>query len=246
MKSLAQKNAIVTGAAKGIGRAIALKLATDGFNVVVNYANSKTEAHHVVAEIEQAGGRAIAVQADVSIMSEFSELFSISEQAYGKIDVLVNNAGVSQIGLIADSTDEIFDYLFNTNVRGTVNGLKLSVERLNKGGKIINFSSTAVAASTPGMGLYAGSKAAVEAITRIFAKELKGKDISVNAIAPGLIRSEMFFEGKTEEQIELASKASPLQRLGEIEEIANAVSFLVSENASWINGQSLRVNGGVI
>ncbi len=246
MKSLTEKTAIITGASRGIGRAIALRLASNGYRVVVNYANSKMEAEQVVSEIKKAGGLAIAVKADVAIFSQFEELFNVAEQTYGSVDVLINNAGVSKLSTIAESTDDIFDYLFNTNVRGTVNGLKLSAARLNEGGKIINLSSTAVAASTPGMGLYAGSKAAVEAITKIFAKELRGRDITVNTVAPGLVKSDMFFEGKTEEQIAIAFKASPLQRLGELEEISSVISFLVSKNAGWINGQTLRVNGGVI
>ena len=196
------KIALVTGASRGIGKAIAIKLAANGYKVIVNYASRADEAKQVVALIEQSGGKAMAVQADVSKFQAFENLFNIAEQTYGIVDVLINNAGVSKLSSIADSDDELFDYLFNINVRGTVNGLKLAAERLSPGGRIVNFSSTAVATSTPGMGLYVGTKAAVEAITKVFVKELRGKQITVNIIAPGLIRSEMFFEGKSTEQIE--------------------------------------------
>ncbi len=239
------KTAIVTGASRGIGKAIAIKLAANGYQVIVNYANRAHEAQQVVALIEQAGGRAIIVQADVSKFQEFEKLFNIAEKTYGSVDVLINNAGVSKLSSIADSDDELFDHLFNINVRGTVNGLNLAAKRLSQGGRIVNFSSTAVATSTPGMGLYVGTKAAVEAITKVFVKELRGRQITVNMIAPGLIKSEMFFEGKSTEQIAQMEKLSPLERFGEVGEIADAVAYLVSKDAAWVNGQLIRVNGGV-
>jgi 3-oxoacyl-[acyl-carrier protein] reductase len=239
------KTAIVTGASRGIGKAIAIKLAANGYQIIVNYANRADEAQQVVALIEQAGGKAITLQADVSKFQEFENLFNIAEKTYGPVDVLINNAGVSKLSSIADSDDELFDYLFNINVRGTVNGLNLAAKRLSQGGRIVNFSSTAVATSTPGMGLYVGTKAAVEAITKVFVKELRGRQITVNMIAPGLIKSEMFFEGKSTEQIRQVEKLSPLERFGEVEEIADAVAYLVSKDATWVNGQLIRVNGGV-
>ncbi|WCT12086.1 SDR family oxidoreductase [Mucilaginibacter jinjuensis] len=245
MKNSTVKTAIVTGASRGIGKAIAIKLAANGYQVVVNYANSEAEAQRVVAQIEQAGGIAIAVQADVSKIQQFENLFDMAEKTYGPVDVLINNAGVSKLSPIADSDDDLFDYLFNINVRGTVNGLKLAAKRLSQGGRIVNFSSTAVATSTPGMGLYVGTKAAVEAITKVFVKELRGRQITVNMIAPGLIQSEMFFEGKTAAQIAQMEKLSPLERFGSVDEVADAVAYLVSEDAGWVNGLLIRVNGGV-
>lgn len=245
MENSKLKTVIVTGASRGIGKAIALKCASKGYPVIVNYANSATEAHRVVALIEQAGGKAIAVQADVSKFREFENLFSVAEKTYGSVDVLINNAGVSKLSPIADSDDDMFDYLFNINVRGTVNGLKLAAKRLSQGGRIVNFSSTSVATSTPGMGLYVGTKAAVEAITKVFVKELRGRQITVNTVAPGLIKSEMFFEGKSTAQIVQMEKLSPLERLGNVDEVADAVAYLISEDAGWVNGQLIRVNGGV-
>jgi 3-oxoacyl-[acyl-carrier protein] reductase len=243
MKKL--KTAIVTGASRGIGKATAIKLAANGYQVIVNYANRADDAQQVVTLINQAGGKAIAVQADVSKFQDFENLFNIAEKTYGTVDALINNAGVSKLSPIADSDDTMFDYLFNINVRGTVNGLKLAAKRLNQGGRIINFSSTAVVTSTPGMGLYVGTKAAVEAITKVFVKELRGRQITINMIAPGLIRSEMFFEGKSAEQIEQMEKLSPLERLGDVNEVADVVAYLLSENAGWVNGQFIRINGGV-
>ena len=245
MKNSIVKVAIVTGASRGIGKAIAIKLSASGYQVIVNYANNATEAQLVVSQIVQTGGEALAVQADVSKFQQFENLFNIAEKTYGPVDVLINTAGVSKLSPIADSDDEMFDYLFNVNVRGTVNGLKLAAKRLKQGGRIVNFSSTAVATSTPGMGLYVGTKAAVEAISKVFVKELRGRQITVNMIAPGLIRSEMFFEGKTVEQIVQMEKLSPLERFGDVEEVADAVAYLISEDAGWVNGQLIRVNGGV-
>lgn len=239
------KTAIITGSSRGIGSAIAMRLAKDGFAVVINYVKGHAEGDRLAEIITASGGRAIVVQADVSVMADVVRLFDEAEQAFGGVDVLVNNAGVSAIRPIADSDDELYDRLFNINVRGTLNGLRQAAKRLRQGGRIINFSSTAVAVATPGMGIYLGSKAAVETISRVFAKELRGKDIRVNVIAPGLVRSEMFSEGKTEEQIRQMAGNSPLERLGEIEEIAGAVAFLAGPDASWTNGQILRVNGGV-
>jgi 3-oxoacyl-[acyl-carrier protein] reductase len=240
------KTAIVTGSSRGIGKAIALRLAKDGFNVVVNYLKNKTEAEDVVQEIKATNGAAIAVQADVSKIEEVKYLFITTEKEFGGIDVLVNNAAISKIQPLIEGNDETFDLLFNTNVRGTMNTMRGAAKHLNEGGRVINFSSTAVATSTPNMGLYIATKAAVEGMTKVFAKELRGKNITVNAIAPGLIESEMFFEGKTDAQIEQMSKLSPLERLGDVSEIANVVSFLASEEASWINGQILKVNGGAM
>lgn len=159
---------------------------------------------------------------------------------------MVNNAGISAVRPLADTDDVLLDRLVATNVRGTLHGLRQAARRMRPGGRIINFSSTAVAGATPGLGAYVATKAAVEAITRVFAKELKGRAITVNAIAPGLIDSEMFAEGKTDAQIQQLAQAAPLGRLGRAEEVADVIAFLVSEAATWVNGQIIRVNGGAL
>lgn len=246
MPAITTKTAIVTGASRGIGRHIALRLAQEGFAVVVNYNASQEAAQAVVAEIEAAGGQALAVAANVAQAADVARLFATAIQAFGGVDVLVNNAGISALKPLADTDDALLDQLVNTNVRGTLHGLRQAARHLRMGGRIINFSSTAVASATPGLGAYIATKAAVEAMTRVFAKELKGRNITVNAIAPGLINSEMFAEGKTDAQIQQMAQAAPLGRLGEASEIASIVAFLVREDAAWVNGQIIRANGGVL
>jgi len=246
MLAITTKVAIVTGASRGIGRHIALRLAQEGFAVVVNYNASQEAAQAVVAEIEMAGGHALAVPADVAQAADVARLFAAAIQAFGGVDVLVNNAGISALKPLADTDDALLDQLVNTNVRGTLHGLRQAARHLRMGGRIINFSSTAVASATPGLGAYIATKAAVEAMTRVVAKELKGRNITVNAIAPGLINSEMFAEGKTAAQIQQMAQAAPLGRLGEASEIASIVAFLAREEAAWVNGQIIRANGGVL
>src|SRR6202453_1144347 len=203
MKNNENKTAIVTGSSRGIGAAIAKRLATDGFSVIVNYAARAADADKVVQEIQAAGGKAAAVQADVSKPAEVAALFDKTEEIFGGIDVVVNNAGVMQPGLVnlVDTDDTLFDRLFATNVKGTFNALRLAATRLRKGGRIVNFSTSVVGLALPGYSVYAGTKAAVETITNIFAKELRGREITVNAIAPGPTATDLFLTGKTPEQI---------------------------------------------
>ncbi|GAA5785524.1 SDR family oxidoreductase [Chitiniphilus shinanonensis] len=243
--ALSSKVAIVTGASRGIGAAIAERLAHDGFAVVVNYAASVGDAGQLVARIEAAGGRAIAVRADVADPAAMRALFDEAERQLGKVDVLVNNAGVMQVAPIAEAGDEVYQRTFDINVRGTFNGLREAATRLNQGGRIVNFSTTALALKLPGYAIYNASKAAVEAMTQVFAKELRGRDITVNAVAPGPVATELFLQGKTEEQIENFARMPPLQRLGQPDDIASVVSFLVGPHAGWVNGQVLRANGGL-
>lgn len=239
------KVAIITGASRGIGRAIALRLAREGFAVVVNYANNKVEADKVVGEIEAAGGRAIAIHADVSKTEDVARLFDQAERAFDGVDVLVNSAGIMKVEAVADFDDATFDRLFAINVRGTFNTLKQAVKRLRPGGRMINLSSSVVGLALPGYAPYAASKAAVETLTHIFAKELRGKDLTVNAVAPGPTATELFFQDKSEDQIERLAKLPPLERLGRPEDIAAVVSFLVGPEGGWINGQTIRANGGM-
>lgn len=237
--------AVVTGASRGIGAAVARRLAADGFAVVVNYASSAGEADALVAELAAAGAKAIAVKADVSNADDVRRLFDTAEQQLGKIDVLINNAGVLKTLPLAETSDALYDQTFGINVRGTFNTLREAAKRMNDGGRIVNFSSTALALSMPGYAIYNATKAAVEAFTHVFAKELRGRNITVNAVAPGPVATSLFFDGKTDEQIQTLAKMPPLQRLGEPEDIASVIAFLVGTDAGWVNGQILRANGGV-
>ena len=237
--------AIVTGASRGIGAEVARRLSSDGFAVVVNYASSPKEADALVAELAAQGAKAIAVKADVSKAEDVRAMFDTAEQQFGRIDVLVNNAGVLKTVPLADTSDALYDQTFDINVRGTFNTLREAAARMNHGGRIVNFSSTTLALNMPGYALYNATKAAVEAFTHVFAKELRGRGITVNAVAPGPVATALFLEGKTEEQIQTFAKMPPLQRLGQPEDIAAVVSFLASADAGWVNGQILRANGGV-
>jgi 3-oxoacyl-[acyl-carrier protein] reductase len=237
--------AIVTGASRGIGAAVAQRLAKDGFAVAVNYATSSTEADALVAELTAAGTKAIAVKADVSKADDVRRMFETTEQQLGKVDVLINNAGVLKTLPLADTSDALYDQTFDINVRGTFNTLREAAARMNNGGRIVNFSSTTLALNMPGYAIYNGTKAAVEAFTHVFAKELRGRNITVNAVAPGPIATSLFLDGKTEEQIQTFAKMPPLQRLGQPDDIASVVSFLAGPDAGWVNGQILRANGGV-
>jgi 3-oxoacyl-[acyl-carrier protein] reductase len=239
------KTAVVTGSSRGIGRAVALKLGSQGFSIVVNYAGNMAEAEKVVGEIKATGAEAIAVQADISKSEEVSRLFDEAERAFGGIDVLVNNAGIMALKPVAETDDEIFDRIFAVNVRGTFNTIRDAARRLRPGGRIVNFSSTVVALGLPTYAVYVASKGAVEALTKTLANEFRGKNITVNTVSPGPTGTELFFQGKSEEQIQHFAKMAPLERLGTPEDIANAVAFLVGPEGGWVNGQTLRVNGGI-
>lgn len=239
------KTAIVTGSSRGIGRAVAIRLAQDGYSIVVNYAGNRAEADKAVAEIETAGGKAIAVQADVSKIADVTRLFDEAEKAFGGVDVLVNNAGVMAIKPFAELDDETFDRIISINIKGTFNTLREAAKRLRNGGRIINFSTSAIALALPGYATYNASKAAVEAATPVLAKELRGRQITVNNVAPGPVATELFFEGKSEELVKTLTKMPPLERLGEVEDIAGVVAFLASPEGGWINAQTIRANGGI-
>ena len=239
------KVAIVTGASRGIGAAIALRLSADGFAVAVNYASSPALAEALVAQLQAAGGRAIAVRADVASADEVRRMFDTVEQQLGRVDVLVNNAGILKTVPLAEHDDALYDQVFDINVRGTFNTLREAAKRLAEGGRIVNFSSTTLALNMPGYAIYNATKASVEAFTHVFAKELRGRNVTVNAVAPGPIATSLFLDGKTEEQVQAFAKMPPLQRLGQPEDIASVVSFLAGPDAGWVNGQILRANGGL-
>ena len=246
MSRQTNKVAIVTGASRGIGTAVAERLARDGFTVVVNYSGDAAPAEALVRKIEGAGGRALAAKADVSDPAAVRRLFDSAETAFGGADVLVNNAGIMILATVADTDDAAFDRLIAVNLKGTFNTLREAVSRLRAGGRIINFSSSVVGLLQPTYAAYAATKAAVEAITSVLAKELRGRNITVNAIAPGPTATDLFLKGKPPELVDRLAKLAPLERLGQPEDIAAVVAFLAGPDAGWINGQTLRANGGVI
>ncbi len=240
-----QKTAIVTGGSRGIGRATALLLAAHGWNVVVNYANNRDEAASVVAEIVGRGGRADAVCADVSSASEMKELFVQAERAFGNVNALVNSAGIIRPSLIKDLEEEGLTEQLDTNLRGAINGMREAARRIVDGGRIVSMSSTTLALNPPGYGIYNATKAAVEALTRVLAKELGSRRITVNAVAPGPVETELFIAGKSPAEIDRMAEAAPFKRLGQPQDIAEVVAFLLSEAAGWVNGQVVRANGGL-
>lgn len=246
MENATKRTAIVTGASRGIGAAIAQRLAAEGLNVVVNYAGNQTAAQKVVDEIEAAGGHAISVKADVSDPAEVAHLFEAAREAFGGVDVLVNNAGIMKLASIAQSDDALFDSQVAVNLKGTFNMLREAADRLRDGGAIINFSSSVVGLKLETYGVYAGIKAAVEVMTSILAKELRGRAITVNAVAPGPTATDLFLDGKRQEVVDRMAKMPPLERLGTPADIANVVAFLAGPDSAWINGQTLRANGGVV
>jgi 3-oxoacyl-[acyl-carrier protein] reductase len=242
----ARKSVIVTGSSRGIGRAVARRLASDGFAVVANYAGNATKAEEVVAEIKSAGGQATATQADVAIAADVERLFKETIDTFGGVNVVVNCAGIMPLSLIAEADLELFDKVIATNLRGTFFVLGQAARHVSSGGRIIAFSSSVIAKAFPTYGLYIASKAGVEGLVRVLANELRGRDITVNAVAPGPVATELFLTGKTEAQIEQLRKQSPLERLGQPEDISNVVSFLAGPDGRWINGQILRANGGFV
>ena len=246
MTNESSKVAIVTGASRGIGAAVAERLARDGFTVVVNYSGNDAAAEALVRKIEAAGGRALSAKADVGDPQAVRGLFDAAEAAFGGIDVLVNNAGIMKLATLADSDDALFDSQVAVNLKGTFNALREASRRLRNGGRIVNFSTSVVGLRLETYGVYVATKAAVEAMTPVLAKELRGRSITVNAIAPGPAATGLFLNGKSPELIDRMSKMNPLERLGTPEDIAAAVAFLVGPDGSWINGQVLRANGGMV
>jgi 3-oxoacyl-[acyl-carrier protein] reductase len=242
----AQKTAIVTGASRGIGAAIARRLAADGFAVVINFTRGRDEAEEQVESIRRAGGAASALAGDVSDPSSMAALFEATERAYGGTDVLVNNAGIMKLAPLAEFDDATFERQVAVNLKGAFNGLREASRRLRRGGRIINLSSSVVGLYQAGYGVYAATKAGVEAMSRVLANELRGREISVNCIAPGPTATALFLAGKPPEQVEHLRKLAPLERLGQPDDIAAAVAFLAGPDGAWVNGQVLRANGGII
>ena len=242
----ANKVAIVTGASRGIGATVAERLARDGFAVIVNYSANSAHAETLVRQIEAGGGRALAVRADVSDSSAMRGMFDAAERAFGGIDVLVNNAGIMKLARVADSDDASLDQQIAVNLKGSFYGMREAARRMRDGGRIVNFSTSVVGTKLETYSIYAATKAAVETMTAILAKELRGRNIAVNAVAPGPVTTELFLIGKSAELIERMAKMNPMERIGTPEDIASVVSFLVGPGGGWINGQVLRANGGLV
>lgn len=236
--------AIVTGASGGIGRAVARRLASDGFAVIVGYAGNASKAEETVAGIQAAGGRATAIQADVADASDVERLFTAAGDTFGNLDVVVNCAGIMPLRPIEGSDADVFDKVIATNLRGTFLVLAQAARHVRSGGRVIAFSSSVIAKAFPTYGPYIASKAGVEGLVHVLANELRGRNITVNAVAPGPVSTELFLAGKTEAQIDQLRKLPPLERLGQPDDIARVVSFLAGPDGAWVNAQVLRANGG--
>ncbi|MFT5578377.1 MAG: 3-oxoacyl-[acyl-carrier protein] reductase [Paraglaciecola psychrophila] len=244
MKSLSNKVAIVTGSSRGIGAQIAITLAEAGASVVINYSSNQKPADKIVSEINASGGSAIAIKADISSPEEVRLMFDLAISQFGKIDILINNAGSILYKTIQDTTDDDFDKIFSVNVKGTFNTLREAASRLENDGRIINLSSSTTRLMLPTYGAYCATKGAVEQLTRVFSKEVGARNITVNSISPGPVNTELFTAGKSEEVINRLASMSAFDRIGEPLDIARVVSFLVSEEASWVTGQNIGANGG--
>lgn len=236
--------AIVTGGSKGIGAEVALRLAANGHAVVLNYAQATAEAESVVQRIRASGGRAIAVKGDVAAPSCARDLYDIAEAEFGPVAVFVNNAGVLRKAPLADSDDAMFDRVVAVNLGGYFRGMRESARRIRDAGRIINISTSVIGFYHPEFGVYAATKAGVDAMTRILAKELGPRQVTVNAVAPGQVETALFLEGRTEEELRFFADRVPLGRLGQPTDIVGIVAFLAGPEASWLSGQVIRVNGG--
>jgi len=245
-KSLSGKIALVTGSSRGIGRAMVERLSRDGATVVVNYVSRAEKAQEVAAAVKAGGGTAVALQADVSRFEDIQRLFNRTVEHFGRLDILVNNAGIRITKNVTEIDEEEFDRLFAINVKGTFFSCQLAARRLSDGGRIINVSSAVTKMMLPGHSIYAASKAAVDQITRTLSKELGGRNITVNAVCPGPVDTELLREGRTKEQIQQMAQMAALGRIGRVEDIADVVAFLASDEARWITGQCIHVNGGYI
>ena len=240
------RTTIVTGASRGIGAAVAERLAGDGFQVVINYAGRAEDAEAQVARIRASGGTASAIRADVSEPAAVRALFDEAERTYGGVDVLVSNAGIMQLAPLAEADDALFDRHIAVNLKGAFNGMREAARRFKSGGRIISFSSSVVGLYQPTYGVYAATKSAIEALTHVLAQEMRGRNVTVNAVAPGPTGTDLFFAGKPPELIDRLSKLAPLERLGRPADIAAVVAFLAGPDGAWINGQVLRANGGIV
>jgi 3-oxoacyl-[acyl-carrier protein] reductase len=236
--------ALVTGGTGGIGRVVVERLAADGFAVAVHYAGNQARADEVVASITAAGGQAIAVGGDVADEEAMAAAFDATEAAFGGIDVVVNTAGIMILGPVAAFDLDDLDRMHRTNIRGSFVVAQQAARRVRRGGAIIGFSTSQTRLQHPGYAPYAASKAAVEALTLVLARELRGKDVTVNAVAPGPTATPLFLDGKDEQTVQNLANLAPLERLGTPDDVAETVAFLAGP-ARWVNGQTVYVNGGI-
>ncbi|NIL50968.1 SDR family oxidoreductase [Streptomyces sp. 2BBP-J2] len=241
-----ERVAVVTGGSRGIGRAVSLQLARDGLAVVVNYTRDVASAEETVEAITADGGRAIAVRADVADEHAVTALFDRAEREFGGVDVVVNAAGRLALSPVADLDLAALDEMHRTNIRGAFVVAQQAARRLRPGGSFLGVSTSVVGTQFPAYGAYVASKAAVESMTLILARELRGRDITVNTVAPGPTATDLFLDGKTPEEIERLAKTPPLERLGTPEDIARVAAFLTGPAGHWVNGQVLRANGGMV
>ncbi len=241
-----ERVAIVTGGSRGIGRQTVERLGGEGISVVVNYAANQAEAAAAVNSVVSRGGKAVAVCADVADENAVAALFDQAEQTFGGIDIVVNAAGRLALASLVDLDLKVLDDLHRTNIRGTFVVNQQAARRLRRGGSIVNFSTSVVGTYPPTYSAYAASKGAVEALSLILARELRGRDVTVNAVAPGATATDLFFAGKDEEMISRMANAVPLERLGTPADTAEVVAFLTSPAGHWINGQTVRANGGLV
>lgn len=239
-----KKVALITGASRGIGKAVAERLAKDGFAVVVNYASSASEAEEVSSKINAEGGQAIAIKADVSDAGQVEELFAQTLDKLGSVDVVVQNSGIMPLSPIGNGDVAAFDKVISVNLRGTFLVLAQAAQHISKGGRIIAFSSSVLTKSFPTYGPYIASKAGVEGLVHVLANELRGRNVTVNAVAPGPIATDLFLKDKSAQQIAELTKMNPLERLGQPSDVANVVSFLAGSDGGWVNSQVLLANGG--
>ena len=240
------KVALVTGGSRGIGAAIVRRLSADGFAVAINYAKNAEPAKALVAELKKANRQAVAVQCNVAITDDVNDMFNTVESELGPINVLINNAGIMINAPVAQSEEGHFDEQIAVNLKGTFNTLKQAANRMPHGGRIVNLSTSVVGLKLENYGIYAATKAAIETLSAILSKELRGKEITVNTVAPGPTATDLFLNGKSQEVIDRLAKMSPLERLATPDDIARAVAFLVGPDGAWINGQVLRANGGIV
>lgn len=245
MTDLKNKTAIVTGASRGLGKTIAKLLAIHGADVVVNFATNQSQADETVSEIIQSGGQAFAIQADISQSAKVTELFDKAIEKYGKVDIVVNNGGIMITKFLKDTTEEDFDKQFSINVKGVFLSMKEASAKMANNGRIINISSTVTRLMMPTYSTYSATKSAVEQMTRVFAKEIGGKGITVNSVSPGPVKTELFLKGKTEEMIQRIAGLSAFNRIGETQDIAPVILFLASDESQWITGQNFGANGGM-